>query len=110
MAKYLVRSCYTVEGLKGLIQEGATSRRDAVEKALRSVGGTLEAYYYAFGETDLFLIVDLPDNVSAAAVSLIGNAAATSKITVTVLLTPEEVDRAADLAKEKMAAYRPPGR
>ena len=110
MAKYLVRSCYTVEGLQGLIKEGATSRRDAVEKVVKSLGGTMEAYYYAFGVTDLYFIVDLPDNVSAAAGSLIGNAPGTSKVTFTVLLTPEEVDQATDLAKEEMAVYRPPGR
>jgi len=110
MAKYLVRSCYSVEGLQGLIKEGATSRRDAVEKVVKSLGGTLEAYYYAFGDTDLYFIMDLPDNVSAAAGSLIGNAPGTAKMTVTVLLTPEEVDRATDLAGKKMAEYRPPGR
>jgi uncharacterized protein with GYD domain len=110
MAKYLIRSHYTVEGLKGLIEEGATSRREAVGKAIESLGGTVEAYYYAFGDTDLFFIVDLPGNVTAAAGSFIGNVAGTSEISVTVLLTCEEVDQAADLTKEKMAAYRPPGR
>jgi uncharacterized protein with GYD domain len=110
MAKYLVRAAYTVEGLQGLIKEGGTSRRDAVEKVVKSLGGTLEAYYYAFGDTDVFFIIDVPSNVSAAAGSLIGNAPGTSKVTMTVLLTPEEMDQAADLAKEKMAAYRPPGR
>jgi uncharacterized protein with GYD domain len=110
MAKYLIRSHYTVEGLKGLIQEGATGRREAVDKVFKSLGGTMEAFYYAFGDTDLFIIVDLPDNVNAAAVSFLANAAGTSQITVTVLLTPEEVDQAAELAKAKTPAYRPPGR
>jgi uncharacterized protein with GYD domain len=110
MAKYLIRSCYTVDGLKGLIKEGATSRREAVEKALKSVGGSLEAYYYAFGDTDLFLIVDLPDKVSAAAVSFIANVAGTSQINFIVLLTCDEIDQAAKLTQQKMAEYRPPGR
>jgi uncharacterized protein with GYD domain len=109
MAKYLVRTRYTVQGLQGLIKEGGTSRRDAVEKIVSSLGGTLEAYYYAFGDTDLFFILDLPDNVRAAAGSLIGNAPGTSEVMFTVLLTPEEMDAAADVAKDKMAAYRPPG-
>jgi len=109
MPKYLIRSSYTVEGLKGLLKEGGSSRREAVAQALKSLGGTLEACYYAFGDTDLFLIVDLPDNGSATAASLLGNAAGTAKVKITVLITPEEVDQAADLAKEKMAAYRPPG-
>ena len=63
----------------------------------------------AIGDTDVFMIVDLPDNVNATAASLIGNVAGTSKVTFTVLVTPEEVDQATDMAKEKMAAYRPPG-
>jgi uncharacterized protein with GYD domain len=110
MAKYLCHATYTVEGLQGLIKEGGTSRRDAVAKLLNSLGASLEAYYYAFGNTDLFFIVDGPDNVTAAAGSLIGSAAGTSKLTITVLLTPEEVDQATEIAKKTMAAYRPPGR
>jgi uncharacterized protein with GYD domain len=109
MAKFLCHATYTVEGLQGLIKEGATSRRDAVEKLVNSLDGTLEAYYYAFGDTDLFFIVDTPDNVRAAAGSLIGNAPGTAKITLTALLTPEEVDQATEVARKTMAAYRPPG-
>ena len=109
MAKYLMQSSYTVEGLKGLLKEGGTGRRAAVEQALQALGGTLEAYYYAFGDTDLFLIVDLPDNVTASAAALVANAAGTSKIKTAVLVMPEEVDRATELAKELGAAYRPPG-
>ncbi len=109
MPKYLGRASYTVEGLKGLLKEGGTSRREVVEQGCKSVDGTLEAYYYAFGDTDVFFIMDLPDNVTATAASLIGNVAGTTKVTYTVLLTPEEVDQAADLVKEKMGAYRPPG-
>ena len=77
---------------------------------MKALGGTLEAMYYAFGDTDIYLIVDLPDNVAATAASLMGNVPGTSTVTFTVLITPEEVDQATDLAKEKMAAYRPPGR
>lgn len=110
MAKYLVRSSYTVEGLKGLIKEGGTSRREATARAFESAGGKVEAYYYAFGDTDVFTIVDLPDNVTATAASLIGNVAGTATMTVTALITPEEVDQASAMAKEKMDAYRPPGR
>ena len=95
--------------MKGLIKEGGSSRREAGEQAIKSLGGTVEAYYFAFGDTDVYMIMDMPDNVSATAISLIANAAGTSKVTATVLITPEEVDQATDLAKEKMAAYRPPG-
>jgi uncharacterized protein with GYD domain len=109
MAKYLIQASYTDKGLPGLLKEGGSKRREAVEQAVRAMGGTMEAFYYAFGKTDVFFIADYPDNVTAAATSLMGNAAGTSNVTITVLLTSEEVDQAAGLAREKMAAYRPPG-
>ena len=109
MPKYLIRGTYAEAGLKGLIKEGGVSRREAVARAAKSLGGTLEAYYYAFGDTDIFCIVDYPDNVTATAASLIVNAAGMAKAKTIVLVTPEEVDQAAALAKEKTAAYRPPG-
>ena len=106
MPKYLIQANYVGEGLKGLIKEGGSSRRAAVEKLFASVGGKVEAYYYAFGDTDLFVIGDVPDNISAAALSLIVNAAGAATSKVTVLLTPEEIDAAA----KKTPSYRPPGK
>ena len=105
MPKYLFHSSYTVEGLKGVLKEGGSGRREAVEQALKSLGGTLEAFYYAFGDTDVFLIVDLPDHVSATAMSFVANVAGTAKVKTTVLITPEEVDQAV----KKSVDYRPPG-
>ncbi len=106
MAKYLFHASYTQEGLKGLLKEGGSNRREAVVKALKGLGGTLEAFYYAFGDTDLFGIADLPDNVSTIAFTLIINAAGMAKVKTTVLITPEEVDQ----ATKKSVEYRPPGR
>ena len=105
MAKYMVQATYTDKGLAGLMQEGGTGRREAVEQAITSLGGTLEAFYYAFGDTDVFAIADLPDNVSTTAASLIINVAGTAKVKTTVLITPEEVDQ----ATKKSVDYRPPG-
>ena len=105
MPKYLVQGNYAGEGVKGLLKEGGSSRRAAVEKLFGSVGGKVEAFYYAFGEADLFIIADVPDNVSAAALSLTVNAAGTATAKVTVLLTAEEIDAAA----KKTPSYRPPG-
>ena len=105
MAKYLFQASYTGEGLKGLLQEGGTSRREAVKKAVEGLGGTLEAFYYAFGYTDVYAIVDLPDNVSTTAFALIVNVSGTAKVNTTVLITPEEVDQAV----KKSVEYRPPG-
>jgi len=105
MPKYLVQANYIGDGLKGLLKEGGSSRRAAVEKLFVSVGGKVEAFYFAFGETDLFVIAEAPDNVTMAALSLIVNAAGTSTVNVTVLMTAEEIDA----ATKKTATYRPPG-
>jgi uncharacterized protein with GYD domain len=105
MPKYLIQANYVGEGLKGLLKEGGSSRRAAVEKLFGSVGGRIETFYYAFGDTDLFIIADVPDNVTAAALSLTVNAAGAATAKITVLLTAEEMDAAA----KKTPTYRPPG-
>ncbi len=109
MPKYLIQGSYTEAGLKGFLKEGGSSRREAMEHAAKSLGGTLEACYYAFGETDIFVIVDYPDNVVATAAALVVNAAETARAKTTVLIIPEEVDQATDLAEKMGTAYRPPG-
>lgn len=106
MAKYLIQANYGSEGMKGLVKEGGSGRRAAVEKLVGSLGGRVEAFYYAFGETDLFIIAELPDNVSVTAIGLTVSAGgAISKFNTTVLITPEEVDKAAKMSP----AYRSPG-
>jgi uncharacterized protein with GYD domain len=91
--------------LEGLLKEGGSKRKEAVEKAAKSLGGTVEVFYYAFGDVDVFVIVDLPDNVSASAFSLLVTAAGGATVSTTVLITPEEVDQ----ITKKTLDYRPPG-
>jgi uncharacterized protein with GYD domain len=105
MARYLWHASYTVDGIKGVMKEGGTSRRDLVEKLVEDLGGRLEAFYFAFGDDDVYVIAELPDNETAAAVSLTVGAAGAARIKTTVLLTPEEIDQ----ATQKSVAYRPPG-
>ena len=105
MPKYLIEASYTQEGVRGVQSSGGTSRRDAVAKAAESAGGRMEAFYFAFGDHDVYTIVDLPDNESAAAVTLGVNAAGGATVRTVVLLTPEEVDAAA----KRSVDYRPPG-
>jgi uncharacterized protein with GYD domain len=107
--RYLFSGNLTDEGLKGLIREGGTSRWEAVAKLAKAMGGTLESYYYAFGDPDLYVVMELPDNVRALAGSMIANVAGTSTIQTTVLITLEEVDQATDLAKKATSEYRPFG-
>jgi uncharacterized protein with GYD domain len=105
MAKYMWTGSYTAEGTKGVIAEGGSSRKTAVETLVASAGGKLECFYFAFGTDDVVIIVDAPDHVSAAAVGLTVAASGAVKGKLTVLLTPEEIDQAA----KKSPAYRPPG-
>jgi uncharacterized protein with GYD domain len=108
MAKFLIQAGYSHEGVKGVIKDGGTGRRTAVEAAVKALGGRLEAFYFAFGESDVVGIVDGPDNVSAAAFALaVGASGALSSFKTTVLMTPEEVDQAAK--KAAGASYRAPG-
>jgi uncharacterized protein with GYD domain len=104
MPKYLMQASFTQEGVKDLAREGGSKRRQAVEKFFGSAGGKLEALYFAFGWTDVFAIADLPDNVSAAALSLAANAAGAVEVKATVLITPEEMDQAA----QKSLGLQPP--
>lgn len=105
MPRYLFRVRYTLDGVHGLMREGATSRRAMAQQTVENLGGKLEGFYYAFGDTDLIVIAELPDNVSAAAVSLITTATGTTTGETTVLLTPEEIDEVTKMH----SAYRPPG-
>lgn len=106
MPKYLIQASYSQSGLQGLIKEGGTSRRTAINGLVKGMGGNLECLYYAFGDNDIYLIVDLPDDACAAAVSVaVGAAGTTGGLKTTVLITPETVDEAV----KKTVGYRPPG-
>ena len=105
MPKYLIQATYTAEGLQGLIKDKASGRRAAVSRALEAIGGKTESIYYTFGDYDVILIADIPDNVSAAAMSIRVSGSGLVRTKTTPLLTVEETDR----ALEKTIAYRPPG-
>ena|SRR5688500_40198 len=105
MAHYLFQGTYSREGAEGLLRDGGTKRRAAVEALMTSLGGRLEAFYYGFGETDLFMIVELPDHVAAAAASLIVVASGAGSWRTTVLVTAEEMDRVPNSG----GSYRAPG-
>jgi uncharacterized protein with GYD domain len=106
MAKYLLAAAYTAEGAKGLLKDSGTKRRQAAEQAIKSAGGTMEAFYFAFGENDAYVIVDAPDHASMAAASVSINASGAVHTKTVVLLTPEEIDNAI----KKTVTYRAPGR
>ena len=105
MAKYLIHASYSTEGTQGLLKEGGSKRREEVEETLKGLGAKLEALYYAFGEDDAIAIIDAPDNISLAALSLVVSGRGAVKTKTTVLLTPEELDE----ATKKNVDYRAPG-
>ena len=105
MPKFLFHGRFSTESVKGIAEKGGTSRVEAVEKLTKSVGGKLESYYFALGDTDYYVVADLPDNKTAAAIALtVGGGGALSN-TTTVLMTPAEMDEAAKIKP----VYRPPG-
>jgi uncharacterized protein with GYD domain len=105
MPKFLVRAVYTAQGARGVIKDGGSARRKAVEELLASVGGKLEAFYFTFGEDDAVLIIDLPDNEAALAIGMAVGASGAVRSQTTVLIPIEEVDRAV----KRSIHFRPPG-
>jgi len=105
MSKYLLEVKYTLEGIRGVKAKGGSARVAAATELIESVGGKVDCFYFAFGETDVYVIADLPDNVSAVAVAQAVSAGGGATGRTTVLLTAAEVDA----ASSKTATYRPPG-
>lgn len=105
MGKYLVSASYNAEGMKGVIDKGGVARRDAVEKMVVDLGGSIESFNFAFGSDDVVTIIDVPDHISAAALGMAVAASGLVSLRTTVLLTPEEIDRAA----QRIPSYTPPG-
>ena len=105
MPKYLIEASYSAEGAKGIVKKGGTARRAEVQKMVESLGGRLEVFYFVFGENDVHVILDLPENLTAAAISLGVMSSGAARIRTSVLLTPEEIDQAV----KKPVDYRPPG-
>ena len=107
MGRYLFQGTYTTEGVKGGLKDGGTGRRTAIEAAIKSIGGKVEGVYFAFGETDIYVIVDGIDHQQALAFAMgVGATGTVGNLRTTVLLTPEEIDAAA----KTTLSYRAPGR
>jgi uncharacterized protein with GYD domain len=106
VAKYLITASYSQHGITGVFKEGGTARVKTIEGLLSGMGGNLEAFYFAFGDTDCYLIVDLPDNVTAAALgAAVAASGSVTRYETVVLLTPADIDAAAKVS----VGYRPPG-
>jgi uncharacterized protein with GYD domain len=105
MPKFLIDASYTSEGVKGVQRGGGTARVEAVSRAVEGLGGRMESFYFAFGDRDVYTVIELPDNESAVALAIAVGASGLVDIRTTPLLTAEEMDAAA----QKSVSYTPPG-
>jgi len=105
MPRFLIEASYTPEGMQGVLAKGGSARRDAIEKMLTDVGGTVESFDFGFGSTDAFVIVDVADAITAAGIAMRVGASGAASCKTTPLLTPEEIDRAVEVN----ATYQKPG-
>jgi uncharacterized protein with GYD domain len=105
MARYMFKLSYSKEGMKGVMKEGAANRRDFISKMAAEMGGSIESFDFAFGDTDLYAIAEMPDHATAAAVATAVAASGTGSIETVVLLSPDDIDAAIS----KHAPYRAPG-
>jgi uncharacterized protein with GYD domain len=105
MKKFLITASYNEDGVRGLLKVGGTNRKEAIAKMIKEMGGNLETFYFAFGDYDVYAIAELPDNLSAAALALAINASGLVNLSSTVLLTPEDIDKATKMSVN----YRAPG-
>jgi uncharacterized protein with GYD domain len=105
MANYLIIANYSAEGIKGVMKNGGTARVDAVKKMVEGLGGKVQSFHFAFGAEDAYVIVELPDNITAASVGMAVSSSGLTSAKTVVLLTPAEVDEAA----KRQVTYTPPG-
>ena len=106
MAKYMIKASYSPDGLKGVMAKGGSARAEAIEKLAAGVGGSVDGVYFSFGSDDLYAIVDAPGHEAMAAIAgTVGQTGALSKYETVVLLTPAQIDEAANMSVD----YSPPG-
>lgn len=105
MSKYMLEVKYTLDGVRGVKVQGGSARVAAATELIESVGGKLDSFYFAFGDTDVYVVADFPDNISAAAAAQTVSAGGGATARTVVLLTAGEIDTAVS----KTSTYRPPG-
>ena len=106
MSKFMYSGSYTKKGVKGLLKEGGTARRDETIRMVESLGGTVEAYYWCYGKDDFVSIMDFPDHTTVTGLALNIAASGTFTGSLTPLITVEEMD---EMVKVKLGKYRLPG-
>jgi uncharacterized protein with GYD domain len=105
MSRYMFIARYDSAGAKGVVSKGGTARAAVIEKLAADLGGRMETFDFAFGEDDVYTLVELPDNKAAAAVALAVNSTGLAHVRTVVLMSPEDVDA----ATKQTVNYTPPG-
>lgn len=105
MPHYLFNARYTQAGIQGVMKEGGGPRQEVVRALAASLGGTVEAQYWAFGDDDYLVIAELPDNAAALAIAATVGSSGAASVKTTVLLTADDVDAMTRLR----GTYRAPG-
>lgn len=105
MARFMYKVSYSKEGMQGVIKEGAANRKTFIEKMAAEMGGSISSFDFAFGDTDVYVIAEMEDQITAAAVATAVAASGAATIETVVLLSADDVDRAIG----KHAPYRAPG-
>jgi uncharacterized protein with GYD domain len=106
MSKYMLMASLKPEAVQGIMKEGGVGRKNYIENFIKEAGGTLESFYYAFGETDVFVVADMPDVPTVTAFAMAVNSSGLVSVKTIPLITPEEVDA----ATKKRIKYRAPGK
>jgi uncharacterized protein with GYD domain len=108
MPFYMTQSKLSRDAIQGLIAK-PEDRSGPIDKLLKTVGGRLHHYFFAFGHYDIVILYEAPDNASAAAAVLTAlGAGATNASETTVLMSMEEAVAAMTKAGTASGAYRPP--
>ena len=106
MARYLIQASYTSESIQNMVRN--PQDRSAVVGAMAERwGGTAESFYFAFGEYDVVAIVDVPDNVTMAAIAMAVGGSGGLKTFKTTILIPMD-DAVEAMRKASSISYQPP--
>ncbi|PKB82192.1 MAG: GYD domain-containing protein [SAR202 cluster bacterium Io17-Chloro-G9] len=107
MPRYLIQASYNQSGISDLVHN-PQDRAAVIRTVIERMGGTLESFYYAFGDYDVVAIGEFPDNATAAALAMaVGSGGALRDYKTTVLMSMDEAIEA--MRKAGGAGYRPPG-
>jgi uncharacterized protein with GYD domain len=110
MAKYVVFFTYTSDSWERLVKNPEFDRAAAMRQLADSMGGTLESIYWMSGPYDGLDIVDVPDSVSAAALSVtLTSSGAFKNVETHELLSEQQMGRALVKGRDSSQVYRAPG-